>query len=592
MRIKWFSLVRITGLLLVLLYHFFKNSFPGGFVGVDIFFTFSGFLITALLIDEFSKTKKIDFVSFCRRRFYRIFPPLVLMVLVTIPFVFLVKSDFRASIGSQIMTALGFTSNFYEILTGGNYESQFIPHLFVHTWSLSIEVHFYVLWGLTVWLLSKRSKDQKQLRGTLFLISMGVFGVSFLTMFVRAFFVDNFSTIYFSTLSHIFPFFLGAMVATISGIREITGRFKKNIKNLTLKHNLIMMGSAFAGLMILTFALDFDNRLTYLFGFVLSSIFASVMIYNARILHEHTPDISEPFVITYLADISYGMYLFHWPFYIIFSRLSPNWIAVILTVVLSAVFSTLSFYIIEPFILGRKPKFLDYEFDLLPYKKWLFSIGGVLTLITVVTILTAPSIGSFETELLQNSLQQARTNTNRTHTLAAGDAGALSDVTVIGDSVALRSSAAFNKLLPEVQLDAAVSRNFSKSFDIFENRIQNNALSKIVVLAVGVNSLDNYKTDLSQFIKSLPKGHRLIIVTPYNAKNMSQVTTVRDYELSLMKKYNYITVADWYKVATEHPEIWGNTDGVHYSDSDTTGADLYVSNVKKAIQKSAQRAAK
>ncbi|MDU5408342.1 MAG: acyltransferase, partial [Streptococcus agalactiae] len=147
MRIKWFSLVRITGLLLVLLYHFFKNSFPGGFVGVDIFFTFSGFLITALLIDEFSKTKKIDFVSFCRRRFYRIFPPLVLMVLVTIPFVFLVKSDFRASIGSQIMTALGFTSNFYEILTGGNYESQFIPHLFVHTWSLSIEVHFYVLWG-------------------------------------------------------------------------------------------------------------------------------------------------------------------------------------------------------------------------------------------------------------------------------------------------------------------------------------------------------------------------------------------------------------------------------------------------------------
>ena len=547
MRIKWFSLVRITGLLLVLLYHFFKNSFPGGFVGVDIFFTFSGFLITALLIDEFSKTKKIDFVSFCRRRFYRIFPPLVLMVLVTIPFVFLVKSDFRASIGSQIMTALGFTSNFYEILTGGNYESQFIPHLFVHTWSLSIEVHFYVLWGLTV---------------------------------------------YFSTLSHIFPFFLGAMVATISGIREITGRFKKNIKNLTLKHNLIMMGSAFAGLMILTFALDFDNRLTYLFGFVLSSIFASVMIYNARILHEHTPDISEPFVITYLADISYGMYLFHWPFYIIFSRLSPNWIAVILTVVLSAVFSTLSFYIIEPFILGRKPKFLDYEFDLLPYKKWLFSIGGVLTLITVVTMLTAPSIGSFETELLQNSLQQARTNTNRTHTLAAGDAGALSDVTVIGDSVALRSSAAFNKLLPEVQLDAAVSRNFSKSFDIFENRIQNKALSKIVVLAVGVNSLDNYKTDLSQFIKSLPKGHRLIIVTPYNAKNMSQVTTVRDYELSLMKKYNYITVADWYKVATEHPEIWGNTDGVHYSDSDTTGADLYVSNVKKAIQKSAQRAAK
>ena len=53
-------MVRVTGLLLVLLYHFFKTAFPGGFIGVDIFFTFSGYLITALLIDEYSKNKKIE----------------------------------------------------------------------------------------------------------------------------------------------------------------------------------------------------------------------------------------------------------------------------------------------------------------------------------------------------------------------------------------------------------------------------------------------------------------------------------------------------------------------------------------------------
>ncbi len=64
MRIKWFSLIRITGLLLVLLYHFFQTIFPGGFFGVDVFFTFSGFLITALLIEEFSKSHEIDLVGF------------------------------------------------------------------------------------------------------------------------------------------------------------------------------------------------------------------------------------------------------------------------------------------------------------------------------------------------------------------------------------------------------------------------------------------------------------------------------------------------------------------------------------------------
>ena len=64
MRIKWFSLIRITGLLLVLLYHFFQTIFPGGFFGVDVFFTFSGFLITALLIEEFSKIMKLIWLDF------------------------------------------------------------------------------------------------------------------------------------------------------------------------------------------------------------------------------------------------------------------------------------------------------------------------------------------------------------------------------------------------------------------------------------------------------------------------------------------------------------------------------------------------
>ncbi|HEP2688865.1 TPA: acyltransferase, partial [Streptococcus pyogenes] len=91
MRIKWFSFVRVTGLLLVLLYHFFKNVFPGGFIGVDIFFTFSGYLITALLIDEYTKKESIDIIGFLKRRFYRIVPPLVLMILLTIPFTFLIK---------------------------------------------------------------------------------------------------------------------------------------------------------------------------------------------------------------------------------------------------------------------------------------------------------------------------------------------------------------------------------------------------------------------------------------------------------------------------------------------------------------------
>ncbi|GFE44006.1 UNVERIFIED_CONTAM: acetyltransferase [Streptococcus canis] len=591
MRIKWFSFVRVTGLLLVLLYHFFKNTFPGGFIGVDIFFTFSGYLITALLIDEYTKKETIDIIGFLRRRFYRIVPPLVLMVLLTIPFTFLVKSDFIANLGSQIAAVLGFTTNIYEILTGSSYESQFIPHLFVHTWSLAIEVHFYLLWGLLVWLLAKRKDSHKKLRGLLFLMSSGIFAVSFLSMFIRAFVTSNVSLIYFSSLSHSFPFFLGAMFATMTGIKETTVRFQKNVRLWPRERVIAVMVGAFALLFLLTITLNFNHTVTYLFGFVLASLFASVMIYAARVLHEQTPDWQEPKVVTYLADISYGIYLFHWPFYIIFTQLMSNVLAVILTTFFSVLFATVSYYIVEPLIQGKKPNLLGLEIDFSPYYKWISGIAVALSLLALGTCVAAPKVGKFEQQLLVSSLQQAQSNIDRTHTLAAGDANALSNVGIIGDSVALRSSAAFSKLMPQAQLDAAVSRNFSEAFELFTNQINSKSLSNTVVLAVGVNSLDNYAQDVQSFIEALPKGHRLVLVSPYNSKNAAQVAEARDYALKLPKKYKYVTIADWYKVAVEHPDIWYGSDGVHYSE-DSQGAELYVSTIQTAIERAAKKAAK
>ncbi|WP_293889153.1 acyltransferase family protein [Streptococcus sp.] len=592
MRIKWFSMVRVTGLLLVLLYHFYKTIFPGGFVGVDVFFTFSGYLITALLIDEYSKHRKIDLLGFYRRRFYRIVPPLVLMVLMVIPFTYLVRRDYVANIGTQIAAALGFTTNFYEIMTGGNYESQFVPHLFLQTWSLAIEMHFYLIWGWLIWFLGRRRHSLAQFRSMIFGISGLFFLGSFLSMFIRVFFVDNVSTIYFSSLSHSFPFFLGAMVATMTGVRETTVRFKKNVRLWTTKRSIITMATSFALLMVLGLTLNFNHRITYWFGFLLASLFAVVMIYGARVLNDQLPNAKEPVVINYLSDISYGIYLFHWPFYVIFTQLMPHFLAVLLTVFFSIVLSTLSYYFLEPFIAGKSPSLLGVEFDLTPYKKWIYGGTAALGLVTLVTVLMAPSMGNFESSLLVNSLNQEQSNVTRTHTLTAGDAAALSDVTIIGDSVALRSSSAFSSLLPDAQLDAAVSRNFNEAFDIYKNAIDSGTLSKTTVLAVGVNSLDNYREDLQRFIDALPNGYRLIIVTPYNANNETQVKEVRDYELTLPDTYPYVTIADWYKAASTHPDIWKGTDGVHYSDSDSTGADLYVKTIQKAINKSAKGPAK
>lgn len=600
MRIKWFSLVRITGLLLVLLYHFFQKVFPGGFIGVDIFFTFSGFLITALLIDEFARHQKIDLKGFLRRRFYRIVPPLVFMVLLVMPFTFLVRRDFIAGIGTQIAAVFGFVTNFYEILSGGSYESQFIPHLFIHTWSLALEVHYYVLWALLAWFLGKKAKSVGQYRGYIFLSSTGLFLVTFLTFFVGALVTKNLSNVYFSSIAHVFPFFVGSALATVTGITTTSPNLTQLVKKLSLQKTLAILAGAFLVLLLLTFILPFDSVWTYLFGFLLATLAASVMIVMTRVLHEKTPDQKEPAVITFIADTSYGVYLFHWPFYIIFSQLMTNGWASLLTTLVSFSLAALSFYIIEPTLAGREPKIFGISMDLSSFTKPLFYSVIPLTLLMFGIALFAPRVGAFDENLITEGLRQSDSKMQITRAQvdnASATSYNVSDgVTMIGDSVNLRASDYLKQVLPDIQLDALVSRNLDSGLKVYETDIANRVLLKNVVIALGTNSSNNYQELLDKFVQELPKGHRLIFVTPYDGReaNDSNSVTVqtRQYQLELAKKYDYVYVADWYQVAVDNPEIWAGTDNVHFGlESDGSidvGGNLYANVVKEAVDQANQ----
>jgi len=603
MRIKWFSLIRITGLLLVLLYHFFQTVFPGGFFGVDVFFTFSGFLITSLLLEEFEQKGKIDVLGFFRRRFYRIFPPVVLMILVVMPFTFLVRQDYIAGIGGQIAGVLGFMTNFYEMLTGGSYESQFIPHLFVHNWSLAVEVHYYILWGLAVWLMSKQAKTGGQLRGMVFLLSSTTFVVSFLSMFIGSFIVSSYSTLYFSSLTHVYPFFLGSVLATLIGVRHTTPLLKRLNQILDLKQTLLVFSAGLGVLLLLTFFVKFNYLFAYLLGFLLASLAALLMIVAARLLHEKTPTIEEPKVISFLADTSYTVYLFHWPFYIIFSQLMSNLPAVILTTIFSYLFASLSFYVIEPFIAGKNSSLLQKVKEI-PHIQPIFAGSvGFLSLLTLIVMLIAPQVGAFETDLMVNGLNQAQTNITRTKTMAdqaeASRYNIADGVSIIGDSVTLRATPGLKEVLPDAQTDGQVSRNTKQANAIMLNHSQNKVLPKIVVIATGVNNPEDYKADIDSLITNLPKGHQLVLVTPYEGDKTQAtqpyVEQYANYVREVAQKYPYIEVADWNQVSKDHPDIWKGTDQIHFGSDNTKleeGAKLYAETIASAIKALADKPVK
>ena len=595
MRIKWFSLIRITGLLLVLLYHFFQTIFPGGFFGVDVFFTFSGFLITALLIEEFSKNHEIDLIGFFRRRFYRIVPPVVLMVLVTMPFTFLVLQDYVPGIGGQIAGVLGFMTNFYELLTGGSYESQFIPHLFVHNWSLAVEVHYYILWGLAVWFLSKQSKSNGQLRGMVFLLSAAAFLISFFSMFIGSLMASSYSTVYFSSLTHVYPFFLGSILATVVGVRQTSDLVRQFDRMWNLRQNLLVFGAGLLVLLLLTFFVKFTYLFAYLFGFLMASLAAMAMIVAARVLHEKTPNIEEPKVISFLADTSYAVYLFHWPFYIVFSQLLGNLPAVILTIIFSYFFASLSFYVMEPLIAGKTSPIIRKIASLPHIQVISTSTFGILSLLTVVIIALAPQVGDFETDLMINGFKQAQTNIGQTKMLAeqaeVSRLGIVEGTSLIGDSVALRANTALKEALPDANINAQVSRTTKQANDIMLNNSQNKALLKTVVIATGVNNPEGYKNDLDSLVNNLPKGHHLILVTPYEGDKSkdtyASVEQYANYARELAEKTPYVSIADWNKVSKEHPEIWAGTDQVHFGNDNSKleeGAKLYAETIAAAVK--------
>ena len=603
MRIKWFSLIRITGLFLVLLYHFFQPVFPGGFFGVDVFFTFSGFLITSLLLEEFGQKKEIDILGFFKRRFYRIFPPVVLMILLTMPFTFLVRKDYVAGIGGQIAGVIGFMTNFYEMLTGGTYESQFIPHLFVHNWSLAVEVHYYILWGLAVWFLSKRVKTGGQLRGIVFLLSSASFIISFLSMFIGSFIVSSYSSIYFSSLTHVYPFFLGSVLATLVGVRQTTPLLKRLNQALDIKQASLIFAGGLGLLLILTFFVKFTSLFAYLLGFLLASLATVFMILATRILHEKTPTIEEPTVISFLADTSYAVYLFHWPFYIIFTQLMGNLPAVILTILLSYLFATLSFYVIEPMIAG-KTSWLLQKAEEVPFIRQIFASSfGVLALISVIIVMIAPQVGAFETDLIETGLKQAQAGLVRTKTMAeqaeASRYNIADGVSIIGDSVTLRAISGLQEVLPDAQTDGQVSRNTKHATAIMLNNSQNKALPKIVVVATGVNNPEDYKADIDSLVTNLPKGHQLVLLTPYEGDTTQEtqpyVEQYASYAREVAQKYPYIELADWNQVAKDNPDIWKGTDQVHFgSDSakQEEGAKLYAETIAAAIKALADKPVK
>uniref|UniRef100_UPI00197C3ED3 acyltransferase family protein n=1 Tax=Microbacterium sp. CPCC 204701 TaxID=2493084 RepID=UPI00197C3ED3 len=201
--------LRAIAVTLVVVYHLFPPALlPGGFIGVDVFFVISGFLITSLLLREHDATGRIRLGRFWVRRARRLLPALVAVVAVCSTLAWVVGGDVLVRLGAQIAGVATFSYNWLSIAGGGGYFAAATPELFRNFWSLAVEEQFYVLWPLVLPLVL--FLPRAWLRIAVAMVFAAASAIWMGAVISRG---DDLTRAYFGTDTHAFGLLLGVALA-------------------------------------------------------------------------------------------------------------------------------------------------------------------------------------------------------------------------------------------------------------------------------------------------------------------------------------------------------------------------------------------
>jgi peptidoglycan/LPS O-acetylase OafA/YrhL len=330
--------LRAVAVLSVVGYHYGMFGLSGGFLGVDLFFVLSGFLITSLLIAEADSTGRVNLKAFWVRRFKRLMPAaLVTITAVAIWAAFEVDAMQLSSIRADLLATLGYVANWRFIYSGQSYFEQFsLASPVRHAWSLAIEEQFYVVWPVLFALIYKWRRK---------LILAGVVAIAAIAsaLWMAAIFdPDNISRVYYGTDTRASQLLIGVLLAVV-----VSGG---HLKLGNVSANVLSVGSL-AVVLFAMFTVSDQNENLYKGGLVLFAVAAAVLLFTSSHLRSgplHFILCSAPF--QFVGRISYGLYLWHWPVQIMLTEHSTDligWQLTALRLVVSFAITYVSYRLIE-----------------------------------------------------------------------------------------------------------------------------------------------------------------------------------------------------------------------------------------------------
>lgn len=584
-------------LIAIVLYHCDQGTLRGGFFGVDIFFTISGFLIFSSLLNHIDSGKGIGFKEYYLKRLRRIYPALILMIPVTVSLAWFINQDMLVGIKNQMVTVMLGCYNWYAIGSGASYFSQMNPDMFRHLWFMSVLMQFYLLAPLLIYMLRKIL-----VRWVPVAVLAGLAVCSALSMGLQYHPGTDPTRVYFGSDTHAMGLWLGAMLAwLLMIIRRGNGRPEETaiMEYARLVWSKIGPAVAFAALLILLWMMQHVEQGPAAFygGFFAASLLSVVLVAGAIPFGSWMQDllVFKPFDV--VGRYSYGIYLWHWPLWLFTKAMFPQWGTrhlgwmLLITFALTACCTAMSWKLVEQpvarggFIAMIRPLPENGIWD--AARCWITIVVVLSTcLMSGYVVDNAPKQTSVEHALEENARmlkeQQGMhfdfdrkhppTPKKPVHTMPNGQ-----QMVAFGDSVMLASSKGLQSVFPGITVDAETSRSMTKALGLIDKaKSQPEGLRQWVLVGLATNSA---VTDgqLNDILNDIGPNHVLVLINAHAP--VSWVPGTNDALSDFAATHsNNVVLVDWDATISAYPDELAG-DGIHPGMSNT----LYAQAVKDAI---------
>ena len=565
--------LRAFAVLAVIFYHLdIPGLFSSGFLGVDIFFTVSGFLITAQLIRQFQKDGTIAIGNFYLKRARRLFPAvlvlLVFCVLVTEWFV----SDAAGRTRSDLLPALFYFSNWWQIFSEQSYfEMSGRPALLQHLWSLAIEEQFYIVWPLLLLVILRHFRE----RGVLFIAAALALLSSAWMIYLSVRYgypqSQDPSRIYLGTDTHTMGLFMGATLAAAWNPWQAHASHRNQVVGAATDFLGVVCISALLWAML--FMTEYDHAL-YQGGFFWVCLFSVGLVFAAAQKDSTLSAWLSIRPLAWLGKRSYGLYLWHWPVFALLRpefELSDNaWIQTAIRLTLTLILTELSYQLIEnPVRTGdvlRWPEQKRYGF-------YFLCLAGIVSAVLTIQIRPAPiQKDSTPTKSLDDEALQASDLPHESelaaHQMRAACIRSVSNkhsikskplITVLGDSVLLGASDHLAKKVEGLEIDAAIGRQGKDGLNRLRELKEKNELADIVIIHLGTNGY-LYESQVREVMTLLSNVRQVVFINVKAPRRWEKSNN--ELLKNMSKEFSNVKLIDWRVIGQSHKEYFGK-DHIH-----------------------------